>query len=282
MRLCRFDESCFGAVEGDHVADITEALEVLPSARWPFPLGDLMIANLPLILERAHALLPAAKRLPLADCRLLSPVGNPSKIMGAPLNYRDHLDESKTDSARHDHKLTTAEELGLFLKAGSSLIGPGQSILQRFPTRRSDHEAELAIIVGKQGRNIPREQARDHIGGACIGLDITVRGPEFQSLRKSPDTYCVLGPWLTTIDDCPDFGDIGFKLDVNGEPRQRSNTSYMTVPVERLIEIASSYYTLYPGDVLLTGTCSGVGPIIPGDIITTEFEGLGKMDVRVA
>jgi 2,4-diketo-3-deoxy-L-fuconate hydrolase len=282
MRLCRFDEVRFGVVEGDQVADITEALEVLPSVRWPLPLGDLMVANLPLILERAHALLPVAKRLPLADCRLFSPVGNPSKIMGAPLNYRDHFDESKTDPARHDHKLMTAEELGLFLKAGSSLIGPGQPILQRFPTRRNDHEAELAIIVGKQGRNIPKEQARGHIAGACIGLDMTVRGPEFQSLRKSPDSYCVLGPWLTTIDDCPELNDIDFKLNVNGELRQRSNTSYMTVSIERLMEIASSYYTLYPGDVLLTGTCSGVAPVKPGDIITTEFEGLGRMDVRVA
>lgn len=282
MRLCRFNDTRFGMVDGAQVADITEALDVLPPVRWPLPLGDLMVANLPSIVKRAQSLLPAAKRLPLADCRLLSPVGNPSKVMGAPLNYRDHIDESKTDSMRHDHKLTTAEDQGLFLKAGSSLIGPGQSILQRFPTRRSDHEAELAIVIGKQGRNIPQDEVRNHIAGACIGLDMTVRGPEFQCFRKSPDTYCVLGPWLTTLDDCPDLANIDFSLEVNGELRQKSNTSYMIVSIERLITIASTYSTLYPGDVVLTGTCSGVGPVKPGDVITTEFRGLGRMEVQVA
>jgi 2-keto-4-pentenoate hydratase/2-oxohepta-3-ene-1,7-dioic acid hydratase in catechol pathway len=114
-----------------------------------------------------------------------------------------------------------------------------------------------------------------------IGLDITIRGPEERSLRKSPDTYTVLGPWLVTRDEIADPGALGFSISVNGEVRQKSNTAELILGVPELIEFASSFYTLQPGDVIITGTPEGVASIKPGDTMVAEIEGIGSMQVAV-
>ena len=119
------------------------------------------------------------------------------------------------------------------------------------------------------------------MAGYCIGLDITVRGPEERSLRKSIDSYTVLGPWLVTADAIPDPGALDLTLKVNGEVRQRANTRDLILDIAELIAFASSYYTLMPGDVLLTGTPEGVGPIHAGDVMTASIEHIGSMDVHV-
>lgn len=137
------------------------------------------------------------------------------------------------------------------------------------------------MVIGRTASNVPRAEALDYVAGYCIGLDITIRGPEERSLRKSPDTYTVLGPWLTTADEVPDPGHLDFWLAVNGETRQRSNTSDLILGVPALIEFATSFYTLHPGDVIITGTPEGVGNIHPGDVMTAEIEGVGSMAVAV-
>src|SRR5207244_12483104 len=117
------------------------------------------------------------------------------------------------------------------------------------------------------------------VAGYGIGIDITIRGPEDRSLRKSPDSYCVLGPWLVTADEIPSPGNLNLKISVNGEERQNSNTKYMVLGVPELIEFASAFYTLYPGDVIVTGTPEGVSPIEPGDHIVAAIEKIGSMEV---
>ncbi len=136
-------------------------------------------------------------------------------------------------------------------------------------------------MIGRQGSNLTGEDALNHVAGYCIGLDMTVRGPQFQCFRKSIDTYAVLGPWLTTKDEIQNPNDIDFFLLVNGDLRQKSNTRYLDYDVARLIELASRYYTLYRGDIIMTGTPAGVGPVKPGDVIYAEFAGLGLMSVAV-
>jgi len=172
-------------------------------------------------------------------------------------------------------------QIGLFLKATSSVVGPHEGVALQHLDRRNDHEAELAVVIGKAGRNITRAQALSHVAGYAVGLDMTARGPEERSLRKSVDSFTVLGPWLVTADEIADPSNIDFWLTVNGEPRQSANTRDMVLDIGTLIEFASSFYTLHPGDVLLTGTPEGVGPVLPGDRIDCAFDGVGQISVQV-
>ncbi len=282
MRLARYDDDRLGVVEGERVLDVSAVLERLPALRWPLPLGDVLIARLEDLRPEIARLAADAPAKPLAEVRLLSPVANPSKIIAAPVNYQKHLDEARADAAiHHGAELKTIDHYGLFLKANSALVGPGEGIRLRFPERRNDHEVELAAVIGREGSDIAAERALDHVVGYAIGLDMTVRGPEDRSLRKSIDSYAVLGPWLVTADEIADPGTLDLELTLNGEVRQRSNTRHLIFDVPKLIAYASAAYTLYPGDIIMTGTPEGVGPVAAGDVIEAEIEGIGAMTVEV-
>ena len=140
---------------------------------------------------------------------------------------------------------------------------------------------ELAIIFGKQGSDISREKALDYVAGYCIGLDMTARGKEDRSFRKSIDSYSVLGPWLVTADEIPDPDDVPLTISVNGEVKQSSNTRQLIYDCRKLIEWGSTFYTFYPGDVLFTGTPEGVSPVKRGDVMHAEIAPIGAMDVPV-
>jgi len=285
MKICRFDDDRLGLVQDDEVLDVTQALEAIPEQRWPLVHGDPLILHLKKVLAAAKKLAPKAKRKALAKVKLLSPVANPGKIIAAPINYNDHIAESVKDPGIAHGRTNIQKgigEWGLFLKATSSLIGFGEEIRLRWPERRNDHEVELALVIGKQGNKIPREKALEHVCGYAIGLDMTVRGPELQCFRKSIDTYAVLGPWLVTADEVGDPNNLDLSIAVNGVPKQSSNTQYLVYDVERLIEFGSSMYTLYPGDIIMTGTPAGVSPVKPGDSLHAYVEGVGEADVRIA
>ena len=282
MKICRFDDNRLGLVRNDMVHDVTKALDLLPAARWPLPQGDMLIANLAKLRPEIEELAPAAPAKPVTSVRLLSPVANPTKIIGAPINYKDHVEESKKDQGiAYGRVLKSIGEFGLFLKANSSLVGPGEGVALRFPDRRNDHEAELAVIIGRTGNRIAKADALSYIAAYAIGLDMTVRGPEVPSFRKSIDSYAVLGPWLVTADEIADPDNLDFELKVGGETRQKSNTRYLDFGVARLIEFASAFYTLHPGDIIMTGTPAGVGPVAPGDTMTVTMQGIGAMTVAV-
>jgi 2-keto-4-pentenoate hydratase/2-oxohepta-3-ene-1,7-dioic acid hydratase in catechol pathway len=284
MRLCRFDDGRLGVVEGENVRDVTAALEVLPGYRYPLPQHDVLVANLPQVLARARAIVVQAPSIPLNRVRLLSPIANPGKIVAAPVNYHKHLDEVRGDAALHNntpgHTLTI-HNAGVFLKATSSLVGPGEGVVVRRDDRRTDHEVELAFVIGRPADRVTAAEAMKYVAGYAIGLDITIRGSEDRSFRKSADTYTVLGPWLVTADEIPDPGTLDLQLELNGELRQKSNTSHLILGVAQLIELASSFYTLQPGDVILTGTPEGVSPIEPGDRVVATIERIGMMEVHV-
>ena len=285
MKLCRFDNNRLGVVQGDQVLDVTGALSVIPEQRWPIAQGDPLILNLKRVLAAAKKLMPKAKKKPLAKVKLLSPVANPSKIIGAPINYNDHIAESIKDPGIAHGRINIQKgigEWGLFLKANSSLIGFGEEVRLRWPERRNDHEVELALVIGKRGNKIPREKALEYVCAYAIGLDMTVRGPELQCFRKSIDTYSVLGPWLVTADEIADPNNLDLSITVNGEVRQSSNTKYLVYNVERLIEFGSAMYTLHPGDIVMTGTPAGVSPVKPGDLLHAYVQGVGESDIRIA
>ena len=279
MKLCRYDDR-LGLVEGDTVRDVTAALDLLPGARYPLPCHDLMIEHLDAVAAAARTI--GGDPRPLSEVRLLSPVANPGKLVAAPVNYKAHLEEAIADEATFSRAhVRQIQETGLFLKATSSLIGAGEPIRIAHPDRRTDHEIELAVVIGRTCRNSTRDDALSFVAGYTIGLDITIRGPEERSLRKSLDSYSVLGPWLVTADEFGDPAGRELLLAVDGEVRQRANTRDLIMDVPALIEFASSFYTLHPGDVLYTGTPEGVGPIRAGETIAVSIDGVGSMSVKV-
>ena len=283
MRLCRFDENRLGVVAGDAVRDVSEVLDRLPAARYPFPRHDALIAGLERLRPEIERLAARAPALPLERLRLLSPVANPGKVIAAPVNYTKHLQEALADKGIHHGNLVQEiHRAGMFLKASSSVVGPGEGVRLVHTDRRNDHEVELAVVIGQPAKNVAREEAMQYVAGYCIGLDMTIRGPEERSLRKSPDSYCVLGPWLVTRGELPDPGALQVSLRVNDELRQDASTSDLILSVAELIAWGSSFYTLHPGDVLLTGTPQGVGPVKPGDVMTASIERIGTMRVAVS
>jgi 2-keto-4-pentenoate hydratase/2-oxohepta-3-ene-1,7-dioic acid hydratase in catechol pathway len=282
MRICRFDNDRVGVIRGDEVIDVTDGVSDLLAARYPYPPGDPLIANLGRLRSKLETMAKSGTGIALGKVRLLSPVANPDKIIGAPVNYEKHIAEGDRDKEiRQGRPRLTIGQAGLFLKANSSLVGPHAGVALRFLDRRTDHEVELAAIIGRKASDIPEDKALDFVAGYAIGLDMTVRGPEDRSFRKSVDTYSVLGPWLVTRDEIADPGRLDLELTVNGEPRQSANTSSMIYSVAKQIAWASTFYTLYPGDVIMTGTPEGVGPVKPGDVMRAKIETIGAMDVHV-
>jgi len=283
VRFCRFNDDRVGVVRGDGVVDVSAVLEDMPTYRWPLPHGDQFMAHFDELRPKMQALAEHGPVLPLASVRLLSPIANPGKIVAAPVNYKLHLDEARTDTAIHfGNTVKTIDEAGVFLKATSSLIGPSQEIVADWTDRRIDHEVELAVIIGRKAFRVSEDTALDYVAGYAIGLDITIRGPEERSYRKSLDTFSVLGPWVVTSDELPNPNALALKLDVDGEPRQDANTALLIFNVQKLIAYASRAYTLYPGDIIMTGTPEGVGPILPGNTIHAEIESIGQMTVKVS
>lgn len=261
-------------LRGDRVVDVTSILDSIPVTRWPIDPGDQLIAS----FDRLRGLIEqealAGDSRHLADCALKSPVANPTKILGALQNYHEPADDA-------DYPVSTLARDGLFLKATTSIVGPSEGIELVLPGRQHNHEVELAAVIGSWCRNVSRERAMDHIVGYTVALDMTMQGTEERGLRKSLDGHTVLGPWLITRDEIADPGELGLWLQVNGQSRQRGNTRNLLNDLPRLIEYASSFFTLYPGDIILTGTPPGVGPVAPGDVIDTGIAGVGSMRVEV-
>jgi 2-keto-4-pentenoate hydratase/2-oxohepta-3-ene-1,7-dioic acid hydratase in catechol pathway len=283
MKICWYDDQRLGVIENDKVLDVSAALAALPAPRYPALPGDLLISHLDQVRAAIKPLLASAPSKPVQEARFLSPVANPGKIIGVPVNYQDHVAEAKADKATFatDRFKGNIEEQGLFLKASSALVGPAAGVRLRFPERMTHHEMELGVVIGKTASNVSESEALSYIAGYAIALDMTVRGPQDRSQRKSVDTYAVLGPWLVTADEIADPQALDISLRVNGEMRQESNTAHMIMYIARQIAWASSFYTLHPGDIIMTGTCAGVGPVVPGDVIHAEIPGIGSMDVAV-
>ena len=287
MKICRYDDDRMGVVRGDVVHDVTEAqTEIRKTAPYAMK-GDAVVAALPGLRERIERMADKAPGKPISQVRLLPPVARPTKLTCAPTNYQAHIAEMDKASKEPGsqivrHHAPNILDAGMFLKANSALVGPSEGIPIRFPDRRNDHEVELVMIIGKTGSDIPQSKALDYVAAYALGLDMTVRGREDRSFRKSVDGYAVLGPWIVTADEISDPDAIPLSLTVNGEMRQNSNTGQLIYNCSRLIEFASEFYTLYPGDLLYTGTPDGVGPVKPGDVIVCRSAPvLGELKINV-
>ena len=208
----------------------------------------------------------AEKVAALTEVRLLPPC-QPTKILAVGLNYRTHAAEAGYD--------VPTEPL-VFSKPPSSVIGPLEPIIYPILSKQVDYEGELAVVIGRRARNVPPEKAHDFVLGYTCGNDVTARDlqrPDNQWTRaKGFDTFCPLGPCIVTD---LDPANLAIRARVNGEIRQSATTSDMVFNVAELIAYISQVMTLEPGDVILTGTPSGVGPLQPGDVVEVEIEGIG-------
>ena len=211
-----------------------------------------------------------------ADAPLLAPIPRPNRILAIGRNYSEHARELGN---------TVGEEPIVFLKASSSVIGPNENIVIPSWAGRVDFEAELLVVIGTGGREIAETDTLRHVSAYSVFNDVTAREkqralqekkhPWF--LAKSLDTFGPLGPYLVTADALPDPHSLPLRLTVNGETRQNDTTGSMIFRIPFLISYLSRWFALEPGDVIATGTPSGVGPLVPGDIVEAALEGIGSL-----
>ena len=276
MRIARFakgDGVAYGVVEGepgdaDQPGDRSVALRLTIAELHGHPFG----------VDPGGVRL-TGRRYPLAEVRLLAPV-LPSKVVAAGRNYAAHVREM--DGEQQAGSLEGTEPV-LFLKPSTSVTGPGDAI--RYPvklTDRVDFEGELAVIIGRLCRSVPRERAEEVIFGYTCANDVTARDIQARdgqwARAKGFDTFCPLGPWMETGTDP---ADLQLTTTVNGAVRQQARTSELLWDVPNLIAHVSQVMTLLPGDVLLTGTPAGVGPLSAGDQVSVTIESIGTLTNRV-
>lgn len=249
MRIARFSadgDVGFAVIEGDEIAIIDT-----------HPFGAISFTG---------------ERRPLDQARLLAPI-IPSKVVAIGKNYVDHAREMGSEAP------TTPL---IFIKPSTSVIGPRDAIARPSSVGQLDFEGELAVVIGRLARNVPAERALDVVLGYTCANDVTARDQQRADTQftraKSYDTFCPLGPWIETD---LDPSDLGVSTTLNGTERQRGRTSDLVHSVREIIAFISGIMTLLPGDVVLTGTPAGVGPMVAGDVVSVTIEGIGTLTNQV-
>ena len=280
MKLVTFGESGqerIGAVVGGEIVDLRSADESLSGTVLAVLEEDALGA-----VSRAVES-GAGTRSALGSVTLASPIPRPSKIVCVGLNYLDHATEQNTPLPEHPL---------LFSKATSSIVGPYDDVVLPDESEEVDYEVELAVVIGKKATAVSEEDAYDYIAGYTVANDVSARDIQFRQQQfhqgKSYDTFCPMGPWLVTKDEIPDPNVLSVKLTLNGEVLQDSNTDNLIFNVPTLVSRISHAMTLFPGDVISTGTPAGVGvfrdPKIllkVGDYMETYVAGIGTLKNHV-
>jgi len=282
MRLANFEwdgERRLGVVEGDDIIDLSSS--VLPSdtidliAQW-----DHDKVN--------HAATQGVHRK-LGEVRLLAPLVLRKDVIAVGRNYRDHAREFSDSGFDASEKQMIPDHPVIFSKATSSVVGPDDPIvLANDPTNTTDYEGEMAVVIGRPARNVSAADALDHVFGWTIVNDVTARDLQKKHVQwfvgKSPDTFCPMGPWITTTDELPDIRASWMRTTVNGELRQEAPIEALIFDVESLIVTLSEVMTLEPGDVIATGTGKGVGIgfdppkyLAAGDVVEVSIDGIGTL-----
>ena len=275
--------------EGENVVAIDDVAPGAPASMREVVEGWAGIA--PLLTDRA---LRAVAGTPLDRVRLSAPIRPLRNVFCVGWNYSEHFAEGRAIHSAAGHA-EMPEHPALFTKQPHAIVGPDQPVRHPGPhSSELDWEVELAVVIGKGGRDIPEERALEHVFGYTIGNDVSVR--DHQRSRhggqwmkgKSFDTHCPLGPWIVTADEIPDPQVLDISSRINGVTKQASNTRHMVFPVARIIAELSVGMRLVPGDVILTGTPEGVGfarkpPefLRPGDLMEMEIEGIGVLRNKV-
>jgi 2-keto-4-pentenoate hydratase/2-oxohepta-3-ene-1,7-dioic acid hydratase in catechol pathway len=266
---------------GDHIVDLSVAAPSLPTTVSDF------LATGQAALDAFHSVEDdEAASVALSDVRLLPPVPKPEKYLGIGMNYRDHAAEAaKAGVATPPYQVW-------FNKQVSCIVGPFDDVVKPRVSEKLDYEAELAVVIGRTCRHVAVEGARSVIGGYMVANDVSARDWQLRTpthtLGKSFDTHGPIGPWLVLDDEIEDPHALDMRMYVNGEERQRGNTGKMIHNIFEQIAYLSTVMTLKPGDILATGTPSGVGAALtpprflePGDVMRVEIDGVGHIENRV-
>ena len=276
MILASFHQTGMGSFVGARISE-TEVVDLNPLIPGLNPSISAMRQLLKVTEGRPHfasSELDQLRRVRIEDAVLEPVVPDPTKIVAAPVNYRDHQEEMAEDYG--------IAALGVFLKAPSSVLGHGGVVQLPYTDRRFDQEGELAAVIGRTARSVPAAEALEVVAGYTCCLDMTMRGGEDRSTRKSFDTFTPVGPYLVTRDEVGDLAELQLRTTVNGTLRQDTDIADLVWDVPRLVSYASSVMTLYPGDVITTGTPAGIGQIADGDLISVDIDRLGTLSVSVS
>jgi 2-keto-4-pentenoate hydratase/2-oxohepta-3-ene-1,7-dioic acid hydratase in catechol pathway len=261
-------------VDGEDVVDLSAAAPELPREMVAF------LAAGPDAMLTAHAALAAGPRIPLSQVKLEAPIARPPKFLAVGLNYADHVAESGIELP----KFPT-----IFNKQSTCVTGPTDPVHVPRASHVVDYEGELGFVIGRRCRHVSRDDAPDVIAGYIVVNDVTVRDWQLRiptwTMGKSFDTHGPIGPWIVTSDELPDPHQLRIRTFVNDELRQDSNTKELIFDCFRLVEHFSTAFTLEPGDIVATGTPSGVGIamkppklLVAGDRVRVEIEGIGQLD----
>lgn len=282
MKLATFFEGAsarLGLVEGDEIVDIASAGAGLPAS-----VQDVLSAG-EAGMQAVGRAARVARRMPLSQVRLGPPIAAPRKFLGLALSFRSHIEEMRAKGIVADRQMW-------FNKQVSCVNGPYDDIHLPGVSRELDYEGELAFVIGRSARHVPRSQAHSIIAGYFICNDVSVRDWQRRSptgtLGKSFDTHGPIGPWLTTADEVPSPEDLNIRTWVDGELRQDGNTSELVYTFGEMIEELSTVFTLEPGDIITTGSPSGVGYsaspprfLTAGQVVKVQIDGLGWIENRV-
>lgn len=293
MRLAHYrrgNETRVGIVREDSIVDLQDSAKSLTlSLDSPLTIDKLLSeGSVDKLRNAEHRILSAASGIPIQSVKLSSPILNPEKILMVGINYKSHSKEQG---------IKAPSEPYFFTKFRNALIGPGDPIILPRISTKPDWEAELAVIIGREGKNIPRKNALTHVAGYAVANDISFRDLQGSTLSpegtsrlgmnwvkgKGLDSSFPLGPWLVTADEIQDPQRLPISLSVNGEMKQNSNTEDMIFKIDQLIEYVSAGMTLKPGDIISTGTPQGVAmstgqPFLKeGDIIEAMIAGIGTL-----
>ena len=277
MKLATFTHegmTRIGVVKGDEIVDLAAAAPDLPREM----VGLLELG--PEALTAAHAALARGPRVPLAEARLEAPIARPPKFLAVGLNYADHVAESGLEPPKHPT---------IFNKQSTCVTGPSDPIHVPRASHVVDYEGELGFVIGRRCRHVARDDASDVIAGYLVVNDVTVRDWQLRTptwtMGKSFDTHGPIGPWIVTSDELRDPHQLRLRTWVNGELRQESNTKQLIFDCFALVEHFSTAFTLEPGDIVATGTPSGVGIVRKppqllrdGDVVRIEIEGIGTIE----
>lgn len=287
MKLAILDDGRLGVVDpaGQTVTDVTPAV---PGHETGDPLGAgwwvRLCRDFDLLREHLQRTAAQGTPRPLSETPLRAPVRCPTKIVAAAKNNAAHVAEMQQRRIAGGQR-PEAADFDIFLKAPSSVIGPGDAVVlppEAIAAGREVHyEPELALVIGRRARDLSVHHALDAVFGCLVALDMTVRGSGDRSRRKSYDTFTPLGPWVTTVDEVADPDALDITLAVNGKVRQHATTRDLLVDVAGTVAHCSRVMTLEPGDVILTGSPAGVGPVVAGDRITASITSLDELWVDV-
>ena len=270
MKLALYDDYIPARVDGDRITSLAPLMPDVMAVPGRYRMTAL-IEDWDRLKPEVEAY--QGESLPLAGVRLRAPIPRPTKLLCAQANFREGLD-------------STSRPVGMFLKASNCVIGPGDTVELRNPDAAAfHHEAELALVIGKEARDVAADAAAKYIFGYTCFMDLSARGMGafVGFIDKSHDTMAPMGPWIVTADEIPDPQSLQIRLWVDGEIRHDFNMDDMAYPIGQLIEWVSSFNTLEPGDVLACGVNhQGLGPIQDGETVTMEIEPIGRLEVQVA